>query len=242
MNGGSPTRSVQRRYLASHIVAMSTLLALCAGRAFSEPVIAKSESEANKGIVVNSGPAGPFEQSDIRRGAIANAPTSRGASAAPSTSRWDIAKVPAALGAVILLIFVLRWAGKGMLPGGAANKGSQAIQLVARTAIGPKHQVMLIHVGRRLVVIGAAGGGEISSLSEITEPDEVAEVLAQIKAGSGIVKNFKAVFGKAGSAYDNQSSVASDEPDPEAAPPKGGPELAGLMDRVRRMAEKFQGT
>jgi flagellar biogenesis protein FliO len=146
-------------------------------------------------------------------------------------------KVPAALGAVVVLILALRFMGKKVLPGAGASRGSGAMQLVARTAVGPKHQVMLIQVGRRLVMVGSAGG-EMSRLCEITDADEVAELLATTK-GSSAGASFKAMIGGAGRAYERDEQ--KDEAD-ESAGNGGSSELAGLMDRVRQMSEKFQGT
>ena len=55
-----------------------------------------------------------------------------------------------------------------------------AVQLLSRTVLSPKQHVMLLRVGRRLVVIGDSGG-QMSALSEITDPDEVAALVGQIR-------------------------------------------------------------
>jgi hypothetical protein len=54
------------------------------------------------------------------------------------------------------------------------------VQVLSRTVLSPKQQLMLVRVGRRLIVV-ADSGGQMAPLSEITDPDEVAALVGQVK-------------------------------------------------------------
>jgi flagellar biogenesis protein FliO len=81
-----------------------------------------------------------------------------------------------ALGLVAGLIWVLRcllrrW-GKA-LPGASGG----VIEVVGRAPMSPRSQLILVKLGRRLVLVGAWHGGA-AALSEVTDSQEVAELLA----------------------------------------------------------------
>jgi len=56
---------------------------------------------------------------------------------------------------------------------------SRAINVVARSAITPKHQAALIQVGRRFVLVGISGE-QMSTLCEVTNPEEVADLTTRV--------------------------------------------------------------
>jgi flagellar biogenesis protein FliO len=82
----------------------------------------------------------------------------------------------AALGLVVGIILILRYVlgrwGKAM-PAGSAGP----VEVVSRTPLPPRGQLLLVRLGRRLVLVGAWNGGA-TALSEVTDPREVAELLA----------------------------------------------------------------
>ena len=192
---------------------------------------------------------GPLEQTTIRRSAPADgagtAASQPSASAASPASPLNTGRVPFALGAVVLLIIAMRWLGKGMLPGASNHRASRAVQVLVRSTVAPKQQIMLIQIGRRLVLVGSAGT-EMNPLCEIHDADEVAEVLAQLRSEKrSTAKNFRALFGRAERAYEAPEVSVPDEeegePDhPDAATSATREELSGLMARVRRIANQFQ--
>jgi flagellar biogenesis protein FliO len=157
-------------------------------------------------------------------------------------------KVPLALGGVLALIFAMRWLGKKMVPG--ARRGtSRAVQVLVQSPLSARQQLMLVQVGRRLVLVGNSGS-EMSALCQIKDPDEVAEVLTQVRADkSSVAKSFGSLIGRAGKAYEApeatapapeqaEESQAEEEPTTEAMQE----ELTGLMERARRISKQFQGT
>ena len=95
----------------------------------------------------------------------------------------------AALGIVIGLIFLTRWGLRriGLVRhlGGRNN----VLQVLATTSLSPRHQMFLVRMGERLVLVGSGPGG-LARLAEVTDPDEVAQLLAA--AGNGeALKSFE---------------------------------------------------
>jgi flagellar biogenesis protein FliO len=186
--------------------------------------------------------AGVFEKTSIHRTVAPASASPRGKAAVPAGNLWDMQKIPLALGAVILLILAMRIVGKKMMAGGGAFKSSEVLSVILRSSVSPRQQLMLVKVGRRLVLVGT-GGNDLSALCQIDDPNEVAELLGQIRAEktASPASNFRAMFGKAGNAYE-----PGDEPDEIEEQPAsalgaaGGKDLSGITDRIRRISEKFQ--
>lgn len=128
-------------------------------------------------------PATLLDKELIHRGErTARAPASQPAmsghaAARPSSADYDITRVTLSLAAVIGLIFLARWASRKFfaLP---TTGATGVLQVVSRTPIAPKQQILLVRVGRRLMVIGDSAG-RLTSLGEIADPDEVATLISQ---------------------------------------------------------------
>ena len=177
------------------------------------------------------------------RSTTAQAPASGTAAAAPIAPSMEYGRVLGALGVVIGLIFVFRWGARFFFPSVAGRTSSRVVQVLARAALTPKQQVILLRVGRRIIVVGDSGV-QMTTLCEIAEPDEVASLVGQLnenRTGSG--SGFGSLFGRSRGRFD-----AAEEPE---APPlrnaeedvpaaSAQSELDGLRDRVRRLAEQFQ--
>lgn len=88
-----------------------------------------------------------------------------------------------ALAIVIALIYacryVLRRLGKTTRMGGA---DSGVIEVLTRTGIGARQQLLLVRLGRRLVLVGCWPGG-MAGLSEITDPAEINALTSSVEAG-----------------------------------------------------------
>jgi flagellar biogenesis protein FliO len=76
---------------------------------------------------------------------------------------------------VVGLIVGLGWLLK-RLSGGKALHNAGALKLIARANLSAKHQMFLVRMGNRMVLIGAGPQG-LSTLSEITDPAEAADLL-----------------------------------------------------------------
>ena len=138
-------------------------------------------------------PSSPLDKTEIRRsGAASNAP-GQPAPAAPAPT-MELPRVALALGAVIGLIFFLRWGSRKFLALPAAASSSGVMQVVARSTLAPRQQLLLVRIGQRLLVVGDSGG-RLSPLGQITDADEVATLVGQVKASSASGGPAAATFG-----------------------------------------------
>lgn len=96
----------------------------------------------------------------------------------------DVIQVLSALAAVIGLAVFLRLAtsklSRGLAGGG---RPSGVLEVLARYPIARGQQLLLLKLGRRIVLTHATGGA-MRTLTEVTDNDEVAALLARIEAGS----------------------------------------------------------
>jgi flagellar biogenesis protein FliO len=108
-----------------------------------------------------------------------------GSKAAPGTALsagaggLDLPRVCYSLALVLGLVLLLRWGARWFFPGALVARRSGAIRLLARTPLGPKQQVMLIAVGRRVLVV-ADNGQHMTRLTEITESGEIAGLTVEL--------------------------------------------------------------
>ena len=90
--------------------------------------------------------------------------------------------VVGALGLVVGLIFVTRLVLARFAQRGGATAGV-AVQVIGRTAIGPRNTVLLIRVGGRVLVVSDSSGG-MRTLANIDNEEEVASLLALSSGGT----------------------------------------------------------
>jgi flagellar biogenesis protein FliO len=215
----------------------------------------------------------------VERSAIEKQPLNRtnaaGAAAAPTTQKagaraaapaakapvLDAGRVALALAAVVALIFLLRWVAKRFFGVTGTSRSTRAVQVLSRSPLSPRQQLVLLRVGRRLLIV-ADGGGQMNTLSEITDPDEVAALVGQLQDDHGDrgTKSFGTMFGRMRGSYEEQHQPhadggdhaatdaepadlrrgAEEEQDPAVASARR--ELSGLMDRVRSLSSQFKGS
>jgi flagellar biosynthetic protein FliO len=84
-----------------------------------------------------------------------------------------------ALALVVVLIFLVGWLLRRFARGGRALGGRGPVEVLSRTAITPRQQLLLVRLGERIVLVGCTPGG-FSTLSEITGSDETARLMAEI--------------------------------------------------------------
>jgi flagellar protein FliO/FliZ len=158
------------------------------------------------------------------------ATTVAASAAQPAPLAPDSGRIIAALFAVLVLILLLRWALRRLIPAALARQ-ARGIRIVGRTAIGPKQQVLLLQVGRRMLVVGDSGQ-QLNTLCEINDPDEAAALLGQAQGGARaggeeIVKAHPAPQ----TPWENDPALGSTRM-----------ELNGLTQRVRMLARHLSGT
>ncbi len=164
---------------------------------------------------------------------------------AAASSGPSLARVVGSLGAVAVLIVALGWVYRRFATG-AGPAGGAAVSLVSRTMLTPKHQVMVLRVGHRLLVVGDAGHG-MNSLCEITDPAEVTAVLSAVNGGAELQALKGAAFAASLDAADSDFDPLDDEPhddEPHDDEPHEDEPLDSLHaadDDVRALIERVRG-
>ena len=102
-----------------------------------------------------------------------------------------------ALALVMLLLLALRAILKrfgGPMTGG---RPSGVLQVLARFPIGRGQHLVLLQMARRIILVHQTKAG-MTSLSEVSDPDEVAQLLARVEAGSSDKQRgrFQSILGK----------------------------------------------
>ncbi|MCX7934525.1 MAG: flagellar biosynthetic protein FliO, partial [Planctomycetota bacterium] len=95
---------------------------------------------------------------------------------------------------------LLAWGGLALarryLPGSSALFTSPAIEILGRANLDPRRYVALIRVGRRVLLVGV-GPEQLSHLTSIANPEEVAEILETAKPRTAVGKSlFQRLFTK----------------------------------------------
>jgi flagellar biogenesis protein FliO len=155
-------------------------------------------------------------------------------------------RVLLSLAAVLGLIVLMYWASRRMLPRGAfGGGGTAAIRVLGRASISAKHRVVLLQVGRRVLVVAEGAGAQpLNTLCEITDPDEAAALIGQIRSEqSAGGKSFGSLLNsaterfRAATADESRTNAMTSEQDPLAATQQ---QLDDLTRRVRGLARHFE--
>jgi flagellar biogenesis protein FliO len=191
--------------------------------------------------------------SDLERLPIHGAPTTSpttqqtgfSGNANRPTNLISLPRLLMALAVVLVVIFFLRAVGQKFFPNITMSRASSAVRVLSRNPIAHKQQVILVQVGRRILVL-ADNGSAMNPLSEITDPDEVAQLIGQI-SGSG--ERFTSEFNKAQNEFEGtdgpmeNTELFNDEAEdvdvlPERMTDAHG-EINGLMEKVRGLAKQL---
>jgi flagellar biogenesis protein FliO len=174
----------------------------------------------------------------------ANLATKGAASPDSQLNSLNPTRVLVALGAVILLILILRWCVKKLIPGAVVHRSTSAMKVLSRCAISPKQRLLLVQIGKRLVVVGDAGA-QLNPLCQITDSEEVSALLAQVREeSSSIASRFDSIFGRAKKGFEGEDEEAKEQASGEEEVEHSEisatrDELAGLSDKVRGLAKQL---
>lgn len=192
------------------ICALGLLLLECNLALGAGPAPATNPTTANTPISQSA-----IEREPIRRGADAQKSPTTAATSADARNRpnpsatVDLQRVGLSLALVLGVIFIARIATKKLFPAVSVGRNSQIIRVVSRSVIGPKQQFLLVKLGKRLVLIGDSGTS-MNSLAEITDPDEVAELVGQLQSESNHSSTgaFASMFRKAETQFQSDDEEA----------------------------------
>lgn len=171
---------------------------------------------------------------EIRRAATPEA-TGTGQTAS-SGALIEAGRVVGALALVLVLIVVLRYVATHVLGMKATGPGSnRGVRVISRTVMGPKQQLVLLQVGRKLVLVGESAG-QLTTLTEIVDPDEVAELAAQASGADVRVEKFTSALNRRASEFDE---FVEEEAASEAEAEAREPSLSDISARVRDISRRF---
>lgn len=148
------------------------------------------------------------------------------------------------LGAMVLvigLIFLLRAVLRRLTPGsiGSGRLGA-AVQVLGRTALGPRQSVLLLRVGPRILVVADAAGS-MRTLTEITDGQEVADLLADVsraQVGSAS-RAFDHLLGRMNSDYEQIDAVHLEgADDAEFHTDRARDRVGSLLTRLRNVVRQ----
>jgi flagellar biogenesis protein FliO len=165
-----------------------------------------------------------------------------------TASGLDLPRIGLSLAIVISLIAVLVWIYRRFFGGAVAQRNSGVMSVLTRLTVTPKQHLVLLQVGRRLVV-ACDNGVQMSPLTEITDPDEVASMIGQLASEKNLsavkaIGSFGSAFGRARSDFDEPVSEMSSEPedvpeeDSQITEARG--EITGLMDKIRLLSGQIR--
>jgi flagellar biogenesis protein FliO len=104
--------------------------------------------------------------------------------AAPSGSfAGDAVRTVVALGAVLALALVARQVARKLMDPLAARRPSGVVQILARFPVSKGQTILLLSVGTRVLCVHQSAG-RMETLSEFTDPTEIANLRTRIEAGS----------------------------------------------------------
>jgi flagellar biogenesis protein FliO len=146
----------------------------------------------------------------------------------PSTGSW-VLKTMGALGLVIALILLLRLILQRMnryTPSGTDG----LVELLGRSAIGPKTSIMFLRIDRRIVVVAQTPAG-MNTLTEINDEEQIAALMARFEAAKpqSLSVGFKSLL----SRFDRDHDVPTGTEVEASSIDEGGDSNERHLDRTR---------
>jgi flagellar biogenesis protein FliO len=114
---------------------------------------------------------------------------------------------------------VKRFAVRRWRPMGTSPRANETMKVIGRSPLAPRQELVLVKLGRRVVMVASGPDGS-RTLSEVTDPAEVAELLAAMGQSPG-------------DAADN----GSPEPRQMSAGGATGPDWPGEQTEAGRLSE-----
>lgn len=155
-------------------------------RSTSTPHNASSDESAGEGKSIGSRPLKPPSQEQDK---------GKDKEKRSSGTAEMFVSVMSSLLIVIGLVLGAAWCYRRAMPGTTGSLPKQVIQVLGRTPLAPRQQLVLIRFGQKLVLVSNLHG-EVRTVSEITDPlevDRVAGMCESAQAGS-ISDSFRTVL------------------------------------------------
>ena len=144
-----------------------------------------------------------------------------------------------ALAVVLGLVGGAFWALRRWVPSMRVSDGG-IVKVVGRAAVSPKHNVALLRFGRRFILVGIAGE-RMSTLAEVTDADEVAELVARVGGASEFEKCLGREVSAFGAEWSEDAADAVEDSKPVDRPRRASlhaSALTQLKNRLRSLQSK----
>lgn len=108
----------------------------------------------------------------------------------------SLVTVGSSLAVVLGLFLVVAWAMRRTVPGASAALPGEVVEVLGRSVLAGREQLHLVRCGSKLLLVSVSQSAGVSTLTEITEPDEVnrlAGLCRQSQPGSATAA-FRQVF------------------------------------------------
>lgn len=161
-----------------------------------------------------------------------------------TTGTSGILQTLMALGGVIALILLLRWAWLRLSgqPGAAAS--TPVVEVLSRTTVAPRNHVLLLRVGHRILIVGDSSSG-MRTLASVDDEQEVADLLTAINANkdNSISRNFQQLLGRFGATHDETMWNGEEDgrDDAEHVLDRAHYNVSGLTSRIRTLTGRKGG-
>lgn len=120
------------------------------------------------------------------------------------------------------------------------TRSGGAVTVISRQMLTPKHQVFILRLGHRLLVVGDSGNG-MQPLTEVSDPAEVSAIVGEATNVSLHADAFAATLDHVNSQYDEDEGEEG-----SGGPSEGGglgmaqAEVQSLLAKVRHLAGQQQ--
>lgn len=153
-------------------------------------------------------------------------------------SRYSSGGLMAMIFVVLVVAGFALWMGlavfRKFMPGSKNIFSCAAIEVLGRTHVEQQKYVALMRVGKRLLVVGVSGAG-FDNLAEITDEEEVADIMAVAAPKNSAGKNlFHRLFQK---QLQQQDESAGEADKPEGNKPVDN-RLEDIQARIRSLREQ----
>ncbi len=137
---------------------------------------------------------------------------------APSTPTSAVTTVVGSLGIVLGLFVVLVWFSRRFAPAGTAALPKEAVELLGRTSLGGTHQVQLMRVGAKLLLVALTpqGARTLTEIISATEVERLSDLCRRQKPDSASA-SFRSLVEQVGGERASNTFVDNNRRAPAAA-------------------------
>jgi flagellar biogenesis protein FliO len=129
-----------------------------------------------------------------------------------------VTTVAASLGIVLGLFVVLVWLSRRFAPAGTAALPKEAVELLGRTSLGGTHQMQLVRIGAKLLLVALSpqGARTLTEINSAAEVERLSDICRRQKPDSATA-SFRSLVGQIGDERTSNTFVDGNRRAPAAA-------------------------